>query len=129
MRIPQRFDRDHAVRDFVVAKNQRKARAAGIGPFELGLHAAQAVTTRRVHHHDQAQPAQGIDRAQGQWHGRWRWNHCVHIGRARRSLDTGFLQQQQQALDAEAPAYGRSGLAAQLFDQRVVTTTAAHRAL
>ncbi|MNT52594.1 hypothetical protein D3C72_1896270 [compost metagenome] len=124
------LDGDHAALHLIAAKNQRAMRATGICLLELRLHAAHALCRgRAVHLHTDACTAQGLHHTHGLWQKRCVRQDSVGVNRRALPLDIQLLDQFEHALDPHAPAYGRSGLAADLFNQVVVAAAATDGAL
>src|SRR5205823_3180742 len=111
----QRLDADFLRGGFVVADDERVARAAGIRFFHLRFEAA----TRGVQHDAQARVAQPLRRAPRVRRCRLAYMHDIGVGRLRAGAPA-VLQQQYHPLYAHAEAARGRRLATQLRDETVV---------
>ena len=110
---------------FVVADDHRHLRAARVGPAHLGLEAPAAA----VLHDREAVVAQPLGDGEREPVGGLALVHEVDVLRLGRHGPARLLQQRDQALDPHREADRRGRLAADLVEQPVVASAAAHRPL
>ena len=109
----------------VLADDYCERRPARIGFFHLHLEAAAAA----VLHHRQALVTQLLGHAEGHAVGGTALVHDIDFALGRGLRRARFLHQRKQPLQPHGKTAGRRGLAADLLEQPVVASAAAHRAL